>query len=125
MQVRIICFQDSSSHCLAVLDISLFTYKIGLKSFQVGFLKLTMYFVRICRPSVELSKISLSQLVNNNIDLKKKKSKLWIPRGFSERGGMQVIVLIPLSWYRANWKMGEIQMHSATKMHIRKVLILE
>ena len=68
VQVRIICFQDSSSHCLAVLDISLFTYKIGLKSFQVGFLKLTMYFVRICRPSVELSKISLSQPVNNYID---------------------------------------------------------
>jgi len=74
-----------------------------------------MYFVRICRPSVELSKISLSQPVNNNTDLKKKKSKLWIPSGFSGRGGTELIVLTPLSWYKAKWKMGEIQMHSAKR----------
>ena len=65
-----------------MLDISLFAYKIGLKSFQVDFLKLTMYFVRICRPSVELSKISLSQPVNNNTDLKKKNLSCGSQAGF-------------------------------------------
>lgn len=76
--------------------------KIGLKSFQVGCLKLTVHFVRMCRPSVEISKISLSQPVDNNTD--RKKSKLWIPRGSSERGRVEVIAQDLLSWYRTRKK---------------------
>lgn len=80
-----------------------------------------IHFVRICRPSVESSKLSLSQSVDSNID-RKKKSKLDLERIFQEQRNRDYTHYC-LSWYRIKWGGEEaMQMYSATKTHIRKML---
>lgn len=81
-----------------------------------------IHFVRICRPSVESSKLSLSQSVDSNID-RKKKNLNWILRGSSKSGGTEIIHITVFHGIELSGGGEEaMQMYSATKTHIRKML---